>query len=129
MKVGDALAHARVRRDERTFGTKGLLHRDRGSSHRRKDGREEAVWQIVERFDVLYRHDKHVARQERRSIEEGDNVLVAKDDVRRELAISDLTEQTRRSHSLEGRPQHHESNDCQHDEVLDAADDDVAWIA
>jgi hypothetical protein len=48
------------------------------------------------------------------------------DDVCRELAFSDLTEHARGSHSLEGRPQHHERDDGQDDEVLDAADGDVA---
>ena len=53
VKVRDALAHARVRRDERAFSAKRLLHRDRGSSHGRKDRRE-----LVERglrFDEKFK--------------------------------------------------------------------------
>ena len=129
VEVPDTLTDPRVGGDERALGTKRLLYGDRSSTHRSEDRRQQPVGQVIKRLDVRRWHHQHVTGQEWGAIEEGDNVLIAKDDVRRELAVSDLTEQTRRSHPLEGRPQHHESNDCEHDEILDAADGDVAWIA
>src|SRR4029077_16285265 len=98
VKVGDALADPCVGRDERAFGPKSLLNRDRRLPHGAEDGREEVVWQIVERVDVPYRHDEHVSRHERGAIEEGDHVLIAKDDLCGELALSDLAE--RACHSM-----------------------------
>ena len=100
MNVGDTLTYPRVGGDERAFRAKRLLHGDRRPTHGPEDGREEIVRQVVERLDVLPRHHENVPRKERRAIEERDDVVVAMDDVRPELAVSDLTEDARCGHVI-----------------------------
>ena len=98
MDVRHALADARICRDERPVRTEPALYRDRHAPHNTKERAEERVGEVVERLDVSARDDERVSVKERAPVEERDDVLVAMDHVRRDLAAHDLAEHAVRAH-------------------------------
>ena len=83
-----------IRLGRRALGAERLLHGYGSAAHRAKDGQEQRVGEVVEGLDVRHRHHEHMAMRQRRAVEDRDYVVVAVDDLRRELAVSDLTERT-----------------------------------
>ena len=92
--MGDALAHAIVRRDERTISAEAVLHGRRDPLHPLEQRPEQIDWEVEQRLDVISRDHEDVAREDRSLIEERDGDVVVEHDMSRLGARDDGAEGT-----------------------------------
>ena len=96
VKVGNALTHAVVRRNERPIGAETFLDRARNALHASEQRTEVGRGNVAERFVMQPRHAQAMADEDWPVIEKDDGLRPFVDDVSFDLTGGDSTEKTAR---------------------------------